>query len=276
MFRYQCSGKVSSNQVLPQAALAELTQYCNLSVVLYRESNGDVRSILGGRFLFFGKTEKVRIKEPPPFTLSASGVYLRTKTMTSIVSQTCIALGPLLGAYNSFKAIKARSDLTLRARQTDDVVLVYNSGQSSSPQSQKNNLRILFEKNRQQFTDLLSYWVVFAAFLCVQHFVEPFIFWVPFYDYGKMCTALFISIPETKGATYLFSTLVSPLFLAQEQMFVTKVWPKLQKRLLNWVTSLELAVVESSVRELSIDELNRSDRDAQILLDAIEKRKMKT
>jgi hypothetical protein len=200
--------------------------------------------------------------------------------MTAIVSSLAIALGPLLGAYNSFKVIKNQADLNVRAKQQnedEDVVILSSSSnnnfQSESPAIRKQRLRILFEKNRQEFLDLLSYWVVISVYLCFQHFVEPLIFWLPFYDYGKMCLALFVSIPETKGATYIFSTIVSPILLSQEKAFLINIWPKLQKRALHWVTSLELAVVENSVRELSEDELNRSDRDAQVLLDAFEKRK---
>jgi hypothetical protein len=63
MFNYRCSeGIVSSNQVLPQAASAELTQYCNLSVVCcsIAKSNGEGSINFRGTIPFFWKTAVVK------------------------------------------------------------------------------------------------------------------------------------------------------------------------------------------------------------------------
>jgi len=190
--------------------------------------------------------------------------------MASFISALAISLGPLLGGYNSFKVLKNHARLATRAQQDVDVEPPRDRDGALSPTAQ---LRVDVEQNRKDTMDLLAYWVVFAVFLIFQHFVEPLISWLPFYDYGKMSAAIFLCIPETKGASYFFQTFVSPLLVAQESVFVEKVWPRLQKRLLNWVTSLERAVVENSVHDLSKDELTKSERDAQHVLDAIAKKR---
>mgnify|MGYP006099025341 CR=1 FL=1 len=190
--------------------------------------------------------------------------------MTSLVAAAALSCGPLLGAYQSFKVLKYHADLVVRGTQDDGVIVSSGGRDQPSPTQQ---LRVDFEKNRQDTMNLLSYWVVFSLFLIFQHFVEPFIFWFPFYDYGKMCLAIFVCVPDTKGAAYVFNAIVAPFLLAQESIFVRNIWPKLQQRGLKWVTGFERTVLENSVRDLSKDELEKSERDVQVVLSAIEKKK---
>ena len=213
------------------------------------------------------------------FNSIITGPFSFKKKMTSLVSLACLTFGPILGAYESFKVLKSHADLASRANQDDGVVISRNNNNNNrnnnrddtpSPTSQ---LRVDFEINRTNTMNLLSYWVVFSLFLIFQHFIEPFIFWFPFYDYGKMCLAIFVCIPETKGAVYVFNSIVSPFLLVQESIFVEKVWPKLQKRVLGWVTGFETTVLENSVRDLSKEELLRSERDCLEILEKIEARK---
>ena len=212
------------------------------------------------------------------FNSIITGPFSFKKKMTSLVSLACLTFGPILGAYESFKVLKSHADLASRANQDDGVVISRNNNNNRnnnrddtpSPTSQ---LRVDFEINRTNTMNLLSYWVVFSLFLIFQHFIEPFIFWFPFYDYGKMCLAIFVCIPETKGAVYVFNSIVSPFLLVQESIFVEKVWPKLQKRVLGWVTGFETTVLENSVRDLSKEELLRSERDCLEILEKIEARK---
>ena len=113
---------------------------------------------------------------------------------------------------------------------------------------------------------MLAYWVVFAVLVFFQRFLEPFVSWFPFYSYGKLGLALFVAFPETGGAAYLFQKLLSPFVDVQERAFLANVWPKLQKRLLRAARRCELAVIENSAQEVSLEELGTCERDAEQLL----------
>ena len=200
--------------------------------------------------------------------------------MTSLLSAGVIVLGPLLGAYHSFKTIKARSTL-LRQAATAATANSSSSSSSSSSFFQSSRrapptvviaaapdpeLVAAVELNRKETLDMLMYWVAFAVLIVFTRFIEPLVFWVPFYEYGKLGDAVFIAVPDTKGARFAFETALAPVVDAYESAFMEKVWPKLQRQMLDVAQWCELTVLGNGVDEVSGQELEKCERDMQMLL----------
>ncbi|XP_015378253.1 PREDICTED: receptor expression-enhancing protein 1-like [Diuraphis noxia] len=63
----------------------------------------------------------------------------------------------------------------------------------------------------------MMYWIVFAAFICIESLTDIFLeFWFPFYYEIKLLMLLWISCPFTKGSTILYKQLVHPTLLKKE------------------------------------------------------------
>lgn len=60
-------------------------------------------------------------------------------------------------------------------------------------------------------TQLLTYWVVFAFLNVVEFWSKAILFWVPFYFLFKLVFLLYIGIPATGGATIVYQHLVGPI-----------------------------------------------------------------
>ena len=201
--------------------------------------------------------------------------------MTSLLSSCVIVLGPLLGAYQSFKTVKARSKLLRRAvAATNANAAAFQSSSRVPPvlasaSSTERELVAAIELNRRETLDMLMYWVSFAVLIFFTRFVEPLVFWVLFYEYGKLGAAVFIAVPETKGARFAFETALAPVVDMYEGAFLEKVWPKLQKQMLDAAQWCEMTVVENGVSEVSGQELEKCERDMQMLLHKCKKERSK-
>ena len=202
-----------------------------------------------------------------------------------MVSSSVVVLGPLLGAYNSFKTIKARSVLLRRAATAADAAATASAPRHTNSSSffrashrapaaaqtseaspaPDPELVAAFELNRKDTLDMLMYWVAFAVLITFTRFVQPFVFWVPFYEYAKLCAVVFIAVPDTKGSRFIFETAIAPTVDTYEGAFLAKVWPKLQARMLSVAQQCEAAVLENSVAEVSAEELEKCERDMQVL-----------
>ncbi|BFZ61240.1 hypothetical protein YB2330_002299 [Saitoella coloradoensis] len=68
----------------------------------------------------------------------------------------------------------------------------------------------------KQLTPLLMYWVVIGLVTVAESWTYWFIFWFPFYHTIKALFMLWLVLPQTQGATYLYITYVHPLLLEYE------------------------------------------------------------
>lgn len=72
-------------------------------------------------------------------------------------------------------------------------------------------------KNVKNYVKWMMYWIVFAAFICIESLTDIFLeFWFPFYYDIKLLVLLWISCPFTKGSTILYKQLVHPTLLKKE------------------------------------------------------------
>ncbi|KAL2760041.1 hypothetical protein ACRALDRAFT_2038767 [Sodiomyces alcalophilus JCM 7366] len=61
-----------------------------------------------------------------------------------------------------------------------------------------------------QLTPWLMYWVVLSCGLLVESWLDWILFWVPFYSYARLLFLLYLVLPQTQGARFLYETYVHP------------------------------------------------------------------
>ncbi|EKM57323.1 uncharacterized protein PHACADRAFT_255023 [Phanerochaete carnosa HHB-10118-sp] len=61
------------------------------------------------------------------------------------------------------------------------------------------------------------YWSVLGCILAVEYVAEWLIFWIPFYFTLKTLFLLWLALPQTAGASILYSTRIQPFFAAHEK-----------------------------------------------------------
>ncbi|KAF4976605.1 hypothetical protein FZEAL_6752 [Fusarium zealandicum] len=71
------------------------------------------------------------------------------------------------------------------------------------------SLAALFSHNKEDDTQWLTYWVVFAFFTVLESLVQV-VYWFPFYYVFKFIFLLWLSLPAFKGAELIFRSFLAP------------------------------------------------------------------
>lgn len=69
----------------------------------------------------------------------------------------------------------------------------------------------------------LTYWVVIGCYSIADNLLDIFFFWVPFYFVIKLVFVLYLALPHTKGAIYLYDHVVKPFLLKNEALIDRKL-----------------------------------------------------
>ncbi|KAF5312646.1 hypothetical protein D9619_002888 [Psilocybe cf. subviscida] len=64
---------------------------------------------------------------------------------------------------------------------------------------------------------LSMYWATIGAFVAFEYTLEWSISWLPFYWELKTLFLLFLSLPQTQGSTYIYTTYLQPFFSKNER-----------------------------------------------------------
>ncbi|KXS14187.1 hypothetical protein M427DRAFT_112826 [Gonapodya prolifera JEL478] len=56
----------------------------------------------------------------------------------------------------------------------------------------------------------LTYWIVFAIFNLAEHFNDFLLYWIPFYFFFKTIFAVWLYLPQSRGAEVLYTKFVKP------------------------------------------------------------------
>jgi receptor expression-enhancing protein 5/6 len=62
----------------------------------------------------------------------------------------------------------------------------------------------------------LTYWVVYSCFEIVEVFVDILLYWIPFYHAFKLGFLVWMFLPSTQGASFLFHHFLQPFLKANE------------------------------------------------------------
>ncbi|KAI8866788.1 hypothetical protein GQ42DRAFT_111152, partial [Ramicandelaber brevisporus] len=60
-------------------------------------------------------------------------------------------------------------------------------------------------------TQWLTYWVIFASMTVLEYFSSVVLYFVPMYYSFKLAFVLWLYMPNTRGAEYLYGTIMRPL-----------------------------------------------------------------
>jgi receptor expression-enhancing protein 5/6 len=69
----------------------------------------------------------------------------------------------------------------------------------------------------------LTYWVCFAFFTLLEVFVEYILYFIPFYFALKLAFIVWLQLPNTRGAEFVYSHIVLPFLLKNETAIDTNL-----------------------------------------------------
>lgn len=79
------------------------------------------------------------------------------------------------------------------------------------------SVRAIESPTKQDDTQWLTYWVVFAAFSVLEFFSDIIFFWFPFYWLAKIVFLVWCFLPlQNNGSTVIYSRIIRPFFLRNE------------------------------------------------------------
>jgi len=73
------------------------------------------------------------------------------------------------------------------------------------------SLNALFTSTKTDDTQWLTYWVTYAFFTVFESAVNA-VYWFPFYYTFKFGFILWLALPQTNGAQFLFHSFIAPVF----------------------------------------------------------------
>ncbi|KAK2751589.1 ER membrane protein DP1/Yop1 [Onygenales sp. PD_40] len=73
------------------------------------------------------------------------------------------------------------------------------------------SLNALFTSQKQDDTQWLTYWVVYAFFSVIESAISA-AYWFPFYYLFKFVLILWMALPQTSGAQVVFNSFIQPVF----------------------------------------------------------------
>jgi receptor expression-enhancing protein 5/6 len=92
------------------------------------------------------------------------------------------------------------------------------------------SFKAIESEEKEDDTQWLTYWVVYAVFNIIETFVDLILFWFPFYYSIKFGFLIWLFLPNVRGAQYLYTHLILPFFLRQEKA-LTEVVEGVSKQL---------------------------------------------
>ena len=69
---------------------------------------------------------------------------------------------------------------------------------------------------KEDDTQWLTYWVVFAFFCVIENFADYILYWVPFYYAIKITFLIWCMVPKYQGAKIVYPTVIKPVFEKHE------------------------------------------------------------
>ncbi|XP_047322819.1 HVA22-like protein k [Impatiens glandulifera] len=91
-----------------------------------------------------------------------------------VIRTACCSVGVVLPVYSTFKAIET--------------------------------------KNQHDQQRLLIYWAAYGSFTIAESFTDKIVSWVPFYYHMKFAFLVWLQLPSTEGAKYLYMNHLHPFF----------------------------------------------------------------
>mmetsp|Transcript_21547 Transcript_21547/g.28281 ORF Transcript_21547/g.28281 Transcript_21547/m.28281 type:complete len:164 (-) Transcript_21547:405-896(-) len=68
------------------------------------------------------------------------------------------------------------------------------------------SFKAIESKMKDEETQWLIYWVVYAIFTLLENFVDLVLYWLPFYYSFKMAFLVWLMLPSTQGASFIYNS----------------------------------------------------------------------
>ena len=78
------------------------------------------------------------------------------------------------------------------------------------------SFRAIESRDKKDDVQWLTYWVVYACFILVEVFADFLLYWIPFYYAFKLGFLLWLFMPSTLGASFLFLHFLAPFLKSHE------------------------------------------------------------
>lgn len=79
------------------------------------------------------------------------------------------------------------------------------------------SIKAIETANSKDDTKWLTYWVVYSAFILIEFFSDYLLHWIPFYFFLKVGLLIWCMHPSYNGTTFIYNTVIRPLFLRNEK-----------------------------------------------------------
>lgn len=83
-------------------------------------------------------------------------------------------------------------------------------------------------KQKGDDTQWLIYWTVYAFFSIIEAFIDYLLYFVPFYYAFKLCFLLWLMLPQTRGAQFLYESFLKD-FLKKNEARIDSALDKARK-----------------------------------------------
>ena len=71
-------------------------------------------------------------------------------------------------------------------------------------------------KAKDDDTQWLTYWIVFALFNVFETFVDWILYWIPFFYALKLAALVYLMLPQTRGAEFIYKNVIRSTFIAHQ------------------------------------------------------------
>lgn len=82
------------------------------------------------------------------------------------------------------------------------------------------SIRAIETNGKDDDTEWLIYWIVYAGFSTMEYFIDYIIFWIPFFYPLKVCFLIWCFSPEHRGANRIYVGLI-PLFRSNQESLLS-------------------------------------------------------
>ncbi|UZP37175.1 hypothetical protein NXS19_004991 [Fusarium pseudograminearum] len=103
-----------------------------------------------------------------------------------------------------------------------------------------------------QLTPWLMYWVVLSCCLLVESWVWFIISWIPFYGYFRLMFLLYLILPQTQGAAFLYDEYVHPYLEKNETQIDDFIASAHERLTAAGISYLKLAIEQFRVKVLGL------------------------
>ncbi|UKK02357.1 hypothetical protein MACK_001716 [Theileria orientalis] len=131
----------------------------------------------------------------------------------------CDSVGFLYPSYKSFKVLKQGDKLNAQGSQ----LKLNDKASDADTAKAKEELCKDLELNKKQLIYWTKYWVVFSLGFIFNYFANMFLYWIPFFYFGKLLFIVLLLHPKLQGAELIYNLLIAPILHKYESIIDSTV-----------------------------------------------------